>query len=77
MAEATRHLCDASSGTRGKRLSLSAPKIAKPMMTTAQNNRQNAINWRLRVSWWSHSLAGIEGAGTSITRAPCRDVVTR
>jgi hypothetical protein len=50
------------------------------MMTTAHNNRQSAVNWPMRVRWWSlilHSLAGIEGAGTSITRAPCRDVVTR
>ena len=53
MAEAARHLCDASSGTRGERPSLSAPAIAKPIMTTAQNNRQSAVNWRMRVRWRS------------------------
>jgi hypothetical protein len=52
-AAAGRHFCDASSGTRGERPSLSAPAIAKPTMTTAQNNRQNAVNCRMRVRWRS------------------------
>ena len=34
-----RHLCDASSGTRGERPSFSAPAITKPIMTTGRQQQ--------------------------------------